>query len=552
PVLSAEKVDVLFDDADGDGVASPGDVLLYQLTVHNDGNTAATAVVLSDQIPANTVLEAGSVQTSQGTVSSVDPIEIALGQVNVGVTATVSFQVRIDDPFPTDALAVSNQAVASSVELADVASDDPDAPGDADPTATQVFVTPEISIDDVAVTEGDPGDTVEAVFTVSLSEASNRGVTAGYQTGAGTAGADLDYASASGSVTFAPGETSRALSVTILGDQLDEPDETFNVTLSDIEGGVLTDGEGSGLILDDDPQPLVQVTGATVTEGDSGSIDAIFTVALSAPSSFDVWVDYLTADGSATAGLDYQAQAGTVQVPAGGLIATIAVPVLGDLIDEPDETFNVQLTSATNAVLATAVAAGTILDDDDPPMLSVTDVTVTEAPGAELVFTVALSAASEFDVTVDYQTDDATAIAGLDYTAVAGTLSLPAGTTSATVAVPVLDDALDEHDETLLLSLANAVKAQLPAAPAVGTIVDDDPLPALSIDDVTVTEGDSGVTDATFTVSLAASSGREVTVDFATAAGTAEAGADYSSVAGTLSFAPGETSQTITVDVLTD
>ncbi|MCP3903121.1 MAG: DUF11 domain-containing protein, partial [Planctomycetes bacterium] len=210
PVLSAEKVDVLFDDADGDGVASPRDVLLYQLTVGNDGNTAATGVVLSDQVPANTTLEAGTVQTSQGTITSEDPIEIALGQVDAGVTATISFQVRIDDPFPSGALAVSNQAVVSSVELADVASDDPDALGDADPTETEVFVTPEIAIDDVTVTEGDPGDTVEAVFTVSLSEASNRPMTAGYQTGTGTAGADLDYASAAGSVTFAPGETSRA------------------------------------------------------------------------------------------------------------------------------------------------------------------------------------------------------------------------------------------------------------------------------------------------------------------------------------------------------
>ncbi|MCP3979005.1 MAG: hypothetical protein GY716_06685, partial [bacterium] len=84
----------------------------------------------------------------------------------------------------------------------------------------------------------------------------------------------------------------------------------------------------------------------------------------------------------------------------------------------------------------------------------------------------------------------AAAVAGLDYTAVADTLSLPAGTTSVTVTVPVLDDALDEHDETLLLALANAVNAQPAAAPAVGTIVDDDPLPALSIDDVTVIEGD--------------------------------------------------------------
>jgi len=125
-----------------------------------------------------------------------------------------------------------------------------------------------------------------------------------------------------------------------------------------------------------------------------------------------------------------------VAIPAGNLIATLAVLVLGDLLDEPDEDFSVQLTGAEGGVLAVAVADGTILDDDDPPILSITGATVTEAPGAELVFTVALSAVSGFEVTVDYQTADETAVAGLDYAAGAGTLSLPAGTTSATVRSP--------------------------------------------------------------------------------------------------------------------
>ncbi|MCP5014411.1 MAG: DUF11 domain-containing protein, partial [Ketobacter sp.] len=338
PVLAVEKVDVLFEDTGGDGVASPGDTLLYQLTIGNNGNTAATGVVLSDPIPEHTVLEFGSLQTSHGTISSEDPVEITLGQVDVGVTATVSFRVRVDDPFPTGTLAVSNQATVSSVELADVASDDPDAPGDADPTATEVFVTPEVAIDDVTVTEGDPGDTVEAVFTVSLSEASNRPVTVGYQTAAGTATADLDYASATGSVTFAAGETSQTIAVTIIADLLDEPDETFTVALADADGGILADGEGTGTILDNDPPPQISITGTSVTEGDAGTTDAIFAVTLSAASGFDVWVDYLTVDGSALAGLDYQAQAGTVLIPAGGQAATIAVPVIGDLTDEPDET----------------------------------------------------------------------------------------------------------------------------------------------------------------------------------------------------------------------
>ena len=96
------------------------------------------------------------------------------------------------------------------------------------------------------------------------------------------------------------------------------------------------------------------------------------------------------------------------------------------------------------------------------------------------------------------------------------------------------------------------MQAALPAAPAVGTILDDDPLPAVRIDDVTVVEGDSGTTQMVFTVSLAPASGRSVSVDYATADGSAEAGDDYSAASGTLSFAPGETSQTLVIDALTD
>ncbi len=180
PILTVEKVDVLFEDTGGDGVASPGDVLLYQLSVGNDGNTAATGVVLNDAIPEHTVLEAGSVQTSQGTILGEDPLEIALDQVDAGVTATGSCRVRIDDPFPAGVLAVANQAVASSAGLADVASDDPALPGDADPPGAGTIVDddplPQLSIDDVTLVEGDAG-TTQMAFTISLSPISGRQVT---------------------------------------------------------------------------------------------------------------------------------------------------------------------------------------------------------------------------------------------------------------------------------------------------------------------------------------------------------------------------------------
>ena len=168
-------------------------------------------------------------------------------------------------------------------------------------------------------------------------------------------------------------------------------------------------------------------------------------------------------------------------------------------------------------------------------------------------FTVTLSAVSSQAVSVTYATSDVTAIAGQDYTAVSGTLTLPPGTTTQTVVVPVLGDVQDEANETYNVNLSAPVNATINDNLGVGTITDNDATPSLVINDVTVTETNSGSTNAVFTVTLSAVSGRTVTVNYATGNNTsAVAGSDFTSTSGTLTFAPGTTSQTITVPVLGD
>jgi hypothetical protein len=153
-------------------------------------------------------------------------------------------------------------------------------------------------------------------------------------------------------------------------------------------------------------------------------------------------------------------------------------------------------------------------------------------------------------VEVDYATTDASALAGLDYTAGTGTLTFPAGTVSLTVAVPVVGDLLDEPDETFFLDLSNPTGgATLLDAQGVGTIQDDDPAPTVSIDNVLVLEGDAGTTPAAFTVSLSAPSSFTITVPYATADGTAKALGDYLSASGTLDFVPGTVAQPVSVTV---
>ena len=230
------------------------------------------------------------------------------------------------------------------------------------------------------------------------------------------------------------------------------------------------------------------------------------------------------------------------------------MPVNGDLLDEANETFFLNLTDPSNATIADDQGVGTITDNDPLPALSIDDVTVTEGDTGTVnaTFTVSLNAPSGRELTVDYATANGTALAPGDYTSDSGTLTFAAGETTSQVTVSVRGDVLDESDETFTVNLSNAVNATIADGQGLGTITDDDELPALSINDVTITEGQTGTVAATFTVALAPVSGRSVTVGYSTADGTATAPGDYEATSGTLTFAAGQTSRTVTVLVKGD
>ncbi len=413
---------------------------------------------------------------------------------------------------------------------------------------------PAISIDDVSVTEGDSGS-VDATFTVTLSRPSSMAVTVDYTTADGTAIAGDDYTLSSGTLTFDPGETSKPITVQVTGDTTDEVDETFFVELSNSSASAtIADNRGMVTITDDDAAPELSIDDVTVTESNSGTVDATFTVSLSATSGKPVSVNYTTTDGTALAGSDYSTISATLTFDPGDTSKQITVQVTGDTTDEDDETFIVELSKPTNATITDNQGVGTITDDDTPPAISIDDVTVMEGNTAPVTatFTVSLSAASGKPVTVDYATADAGATAGDDYSAISGTLIFAPGTTSRTISIEVLGDTLDETNETFFVDLTST-DAPIADGQGEGTINDNDAEPTISIDDVTVTEGNSGTVNAGFTISLSAESGKTVTVDYATADGTTTAGADYTAlVTETLTFAPGETSKPVTVQVTGD
>ena len=366
-----------------------------------------------------------------------------------------------------------------------------------------------------------------------------------YATSDGTAGAGEDYAPAQGTLTFPAGGTRGTVSVALTEDDVPEPEESFGLTLSAPTNAVLADDTATGTIIDDDRLSVLAIADASATEG-AGELS--FAVTLDAATRSAVTVAYATADGTATQGEDYEAGAGILTFAPGELVQAIRVPVFDDTADEADETFALVLTDPGGATLGDGEATGTIEDDDEPPALSIADGSAGEGDG-ELALAVVLDRAQTVAVTAAYMTADGTAAAGEDYEQQSGTLTFAPGETERTVRVALLDDAAHEADETFAVHLAAPRGATIDDGEATGAIIDDDAPPALSIADAS---GEEAAGELAFAVVLDAASGVEATVAYATSDGTATAGEDYASAAGTLTFAPGETEKAVRVAVVDD
>ena len=420
---------------------------------------------------------------------------------------------------------------------------------------------PLLSVDDPEATEN--GDGTPVVFTLRLSEESGRDVSVGYSTVDITAKAGADYQAVSnGQATILAGTETVPMRVTLVNDDDAEEVERFQLVLSDPSNARFGDRIGAATILDDDALPQILIDdAAAVYEAAGASVS--FPVRLSREDPDNaVTVEFATEDATATAGEDYTAASGPlafVTFAAGQIAITVAVDVLDDDIVEETETFRLVLSNpSSNATLGTDDSAvATVLDDDALPKLSVADAPAA-TEGAAATFAVELSRQSTRPVTVAYAAvvdpfgGDAAAIPGQDFEAVTGTLTIPARSTSATVAVPLPDDALDEHTETFWLRLADPTGATVDDGTGIGMIDDDDPLPQLSVGDSGATEGDP----IRFTVTLTPASGRTVTVPWTTAVSLtgnpASPTDDYVAASGTLTFASGTTAANIDIDTVDD
>ena len=293
---------------------------------------------------------------------------------------------------------------------------------------------------------------------------------------------DLDISS--GRLRFARGQRRAVIPGSVHGDLLDEGTEHFLIVLTG-DRGVYARPGGTITITDDagDTPPTVTIGDLSVSEGVSGAAQVPLT--LTAPSEREVVVDYRITTGSADAN-DLVVSDGSVKFQPDTIDSAVPVALIDDLTDEPDQTFTVTITRAIAAVLGTpSTATVTILDNDDPPSVSIGDGTVVEGGAGAL--TVSLLRASEKPITVTPSVTGGTATPGSDCPIEADPqpdfISPPAGQaitfdpgqTQKTISVQTCDDMLQEGTETVLFGLADPVNAILGDAQGQLTITDNDP-----------------------------------------------------------------------------
>ncbi|HEY6806774.1 MAG TPA: Calx-beta domain-containing protein [Pyrinomonadaceae bacterium] len=408
----------------------------------------------------------------------------------------------------------------------------------------------------VTVNEGDG----TAFFALTRTGGNVGPISVDYAVTSQSATEGNDFPATHGTVTFADGETSKTFSVPVIDDSLDEPTtETAKVSLSssgDLDV-ISSQGVATLIITDNDPTPAISIADLSANEGDSGTSTFNFHVTLASPSAQEITWGFFVSDGTATrSNNDYSLPLAIfVTFAPGQTEATISVPVNGDTVSEPNETFLVNLYNPMTGDI-TGQAVGTILNDDAVPAasLSINDVSINEGNSGttDAVFTVALSGPSTQTVTADLHASDVTATAGTDFQNAAASLTFSPGQTVQTFTVHVIGDDIFEGNETFQVSLSNVVNAGIDDAVGVGTIVDDESQPTLSVNNITAVEGDSGTSDAVFTITLSGPSAFAVNFMMDLTDGTAKIHEDVANLSGGVSIPAGETARNIRVRIIGD
>ena len=559
-----------------DDTDAEDDSVILRHTVNGADYTGATATSVKVNVTDND-------SASSGILLTVDPDIVAedAGQTAVSVTATldgathtepvaVTVSVAADSASTADFAAVSNFTVtiatgdtegSATFQLTPTNDtlDEPDETLQINGTATGFTVTGTtltLTDDDAApvltlpatlsVTEAD-----DARVCATLNPASGRTVTVPIGSVNGTARSGVDYTAiaTNAELTFTPGITEACRTVVVTDDAYDEEDETFRVRLgAPVNATLGSPNETLVTVTDNDDPPTVTMDTATklVSESQTTQVCA----SLDALSGRTVLVAIASADGTADAGDDYTAIAAGTSLTfiPGSDKRCIDVDALDDAVAEINETFTVTLSNPTHATVGNPNSTTVTIDDNDAaPLVSLKSATLraSESDGTANVCAV-LSPVSSSTVTVDIASTNGTATAGADYTAIPTNtaLAFTAGSTEQCLDVTIVDDEIDENDETFDVTLLNVTggSASLGTQTATTITIRDDDTRGVTVSDTELNVAEGG--SESYTVVLESEPTGNVTVTVAGHAGT-----DVTLNDDSLTFTPSDwdTTQTVTV-----
>lgn len=408
---------------------------------------------------------------------------------------------------------------------------------------------PSLSISNASVTEG--GSLVFTVTRIGFGAASANWVSSN-----GSASSGNDYTAASGTISFAAGETSKTISIATIDDGMVESSETMTVTLSSPSpGATIGSATGTGTINDNDLTPPSFAISHPTAVAEGGTL--VFMVTKTGSTNTSYSVNFAAEPGlpgsdpviNAIPGADYVPTSGTLTFAPHEITKTVDVVTINDTMVEAAKGVAVQLFAATGGATITAGrAVGIVQNDDQPPAIFSIRQADQVDEGRNLIFAVGREYGGSGAYSVNYSTADGTALSGQDYISKSGTLNFAPGDSSTQyISVSTVEDLVLEGDETVLINLsAPTGEATIATVTGSGTITDDDqyPPPSFSISaGPPIVEGD----DLIFTVTKIGPATTSFSVSYSTANGTAVSGHDYTSRSGILSFSENEATEIITV-----
>lgn len=328
--------------------------------------------------------------------------------------------------------------------------------------------------------------------TAIRSGSANGAISISYATSNGAATAGSDYTATSGTLSWANGDSAnKSFTVPITNDSNYEAAETFVVTLSNPTNGSIlgSPSQATVTITNDDAAPTFAITSALSVGEAAGSVTV--TVTKSGSTTLSHAVNYATANGTATSGSDYTATSGTLTFASNETSKTFTVPIINNSTYGGNKAFSINLNSPTNgATLGASTATATIQEDESAPSFSINNVSINETAGSA-TFTVTKTGASALSHVINYQTNNGTAIAGTDYTAVSGALTFGAGGTGQQqIVVPVTNDETYRGTRTFQVALSSATNgATISSGTGTGTIADNELIPiVLTVSDITASQ----------------------------------------------------------------